>query len=197
MPRPIPGSQLEAIVAGLSKRPEGATLIEIAARLNPAPSLRNVQRWLGTLLKQNRIVREGATNATRYKLANSGTDEDAIPGVSPIAQAVCRLVNQPAAERPPADYRRLFLDAYRPNQTYYLPADVRARFRVPVGAAAGATVDTAMAQPWREPTRFARLLSDLAWRAGWLESLLVEPPTPTLTAVGTDDVSTAGRSVDD
>lgn len=50
--------------------------------LEPLQPPRNVQRWLGALVKQKRIVREASTNATVYKLP-SAVAEDRVSILSP------------------------------------------------------------------------------------------------------------------
>ncbi len=127
MPRPLPESYLAQIVAAVENCPEGAKFLDIAASLNPVPPLRNVERWLAALVRQGRIVRVGRTRSARFKPPTAVTTE--VPYfASPEGEAIWRLVRQPLAERPPADYRRVVLEWYRPNETYYLPADFRAQY---------------------------------------------------------------------
>lgn len=176
MAKPLPKSRLEAIVDAVGKRPQGATLVQIAASLEPLPAMRNVQRWVGALVRQKRIVREGSTNATVYKLPGAAT-EDHVFLASPEGEAIRRLVNQPFEQRAVADYRRVSLESYAPNHSWYVPADVRARLGAAVVAGAGA----APTKPWRDPAIRNQVVADFAWRFGWLEAQLSEQCRATLS----------------
>ncbi len=134
---PIPENQAAAIVAVVEKSATGATMIDVAAALMPTPRERTVQRWLSILVQQKRLIRFGRTRGSRYKVPPSETVETPCSGPSKAAQAIHCLVTQPLAARTPADYRRVILERYRPNETYYLPADLRARKR-PRGILRGA-----------------------------------------------------------
>ena len=46
---------------------------------------------------------------------------------SPEGQEIRQAVRAPIQNRRPVGYRRDFLDHYRPNVTYYLPAETRRR----------------------------------------------------------------------
>ena len=133
---------MSAIVAVTSNWPEGATFLEIAASLNPPPPLRNVQRWLNQLVAQKRLVRTGITRAARYKPAAPVQPEPLLFG-SPTGRAIHQLVTQPLVERAPADYRRVALERYRPNETCYLPTEVRARIAATGGGGAWRAMDGA------------------------------------------------------
>ncbi len=150
MAKPIPPDRLEAVFGAVSAFPNGCTLFQVAAKLTPIAPLRNVQRWLGVLVREGRIVRVGATHTVRYKLPD-GDAEEAISIASREGQAIQVLVNQPLVDRASADYRRVALDAYRPNQAYWIPAAIRARF----GVAGGAVT-------WREPAALNRVVANLA-----------------------------------
>ncbi len=174
MPRPIPGSRLDSIVGAVEKQPQGATLLDIAFALNPPPPLRNVQRWLGALVRRGRLVREGSTKGTRYQLPSRVTKEPAV-NASLEGEAIQCLVNQPVEVRAVADDRRISLESYSPNCTAYIPADVRARLTAPFVATNGAAV----ARSWRDPTILNQLTVDLARRSGWPEAQLAETtPAP-------------------
>ena len=85
--------------------------------------------------------------------------------VSPEAAAVRDAVRAPRHLRRPVGYNREWLEAYRPNETFYLPADLRARL-----AAAGRSAD-AGADPAGTHARdiLDRLLIDLSWNSSRLE----------------------------
>ena len=51
------------------------------------------------------------------------------PPLSPEGLELQRLHSRPMGQRKPVSYQRDFLDAYRPNETFYLPEQVRARLQ--------------------------------------------------------------------
>jgi hypothetical protein len=123
------------------------------------PPLRNLQRWVSTLVDQRRLVRSGATNSIRYHWVDPVTigPESAVgsafPAATPVTQSLQTLVGQPIATRPPVSYHRDWLDAYVPNATFYVPTEVRS---LSGDRRSGGAV-------------LSRVVADLAWRSGWLE----------------------------
>lgn len=160
MARKSTEQSLTEIVAVLRRRRGGATIVQIAAALPAPPPPRQLQRWLSVLVQRNHITRLGSARAVRYALAEE-CEEDA-PLASPEGQAVWRLVKQPMADGLAVDYRRIVLDTYRPNRTYYLSADVRAQ----LGASASNATGLAA---WRDPAALTAFLTDFVWRSCWLE----------------------------
>ena len=86
--------------------------------------------------------------------------ETTIP-ISSAAEVIKRAVREPVQRRRPVGYERTFLDGYRPNGTFYLPAETRHRLfesgRSPDGEqlAAGTYVRQI----------FSRLMIDLSWNS--------------------------------
>ncbi|RYF67811.1 MAG: Fic family protein, partial [Comamonadaceae bacterium] len=113
--------------------------------------------------------------ATRYHatraapLFEATTDEPApfepLIALSGAAEDVRVAVSRPLAHRPPAGYERAFLDDYRPNRSFYLPASLRDELRAAGQAAAG------VGQPAGTYARqlLDRLLIDLSWNSSRLE----------------------------
>ena len=142
--------------------------------------MRNLQRWLSALVKQGRLNRVGHANAVRYEWVDPdaigpGENGTAFPAATPVTQALQTLVGQPVGHRPPVSYHRDWLDAYRPNETFYMPPDVRALADPRQTAAADGRT---LASQWRpDGGALARVGADLAWRAGWLEGGTLTLPT--------------------
>lgn len=91
---------------------------------------------------------------------------EAIPAI-PISRAgaeIQRYVGQPVEARKPVGYNHGFLNGYRPNVSFYLSAEERARLAV-MGArqAADAAAGTYAKQI------LSRLLIDLSWNSSRLE----------------------------
>jgi hypothetical protein len=150
MSKPVPEKRLDEIVAAVKAHPNGANFLDVAMELQPIPRVRNLQRWMATLVRQGRILREGKTRSVRFKVPATTATNDLPYFASPEGGGIWRLVRQPLATRAPADYRRITLDRYRPNETYYLPAEFRAR----LGARRGDTT-------WKQKPEFDRVLAGL------------------------------------
>ncbi len=86
-------------------------------------------------------------------------------GLSVQSEEILARVQRPLPRRTPVGYDRAFLDDYRPNDTFYLPSDLRSELRAAGQAAAG--VD----QPAGTYARqiLDRLLIDLSWNSSRLE----------------------------
>ena len=177
MAKPIPAPSYDNLLEVVGQFPAGAGLDQIEARLVAAPTRRTLQRWVNDLLAQGRLHKEGRGRATRYLRAgavaasnpasrqtNAATQAQILIPLSSAAQAIEAHVRQPIALRTPVGYRRDFLDGYRPNVSFYLPAAIRAELLVH-----GQAVTT------REPAgTYARqiahrLLIDLSWNSSRLE----------------------------
>lgn len=143
--------------------PEGATIEQIALS-HPSWSRRTLQRRLAILVDAGRIQIEGLGRGIRYVVSiDPAPSEDGIP-LSSLALRVRRLVRLPLAQRQPSSYRRAFLDAYRPNETYYLDEASRRRL-AELGEVPG------QVRPAGTYARLIlnRLLIDLAWNSSRLE----------------------------
>ena len=85
--------------------------------------------------------------------------------VSPEAFAIRAAVRAPQHLRRPAGYNRGWLEAYRPNETFYLPAELRDRL-----AAAGRAVEGGGSPAGTHARHILdRLLIDLSWNSSRLE----------------------------
>jgi hypothetical protein len=89
---------------------------------------------------------------------------EVLPPLSKSGAEIQANVRKPLGGRTPVGYRRSFLDAYRPNDSFYLSADERAHLRN-VGTPGMA------AQPAGTHARqiLNRLLIDLSWNSSRLE----------------------------
>ena len=180
MPKRIPEAELDEIVAIVAGFPSGASIDDVFGANDNTLPRRTLQRRLTLLVNQHRLMRLGRGPATRYslpppkieshtqisKLARQGhlpTVETYIP-ISEESRSIRDAIRQPIQKRQPVGYNRSFLDAYRPNETFYLPPDVRARLLevgtstngdLPAGTYARRILD--------------RLLIDLSWNSSRLE----------------------------
>lgn len=177
MPKVIRAEELDQIVEIIGRFPDGAELDEILAAMGEGLSRRTLQRRLADLADQVRIIGGRAQRSFKYRLAPiAGTlavmqasdrlearGEVYIPA-SPAGEAIKAYVRQPVQGRRPVGYNIRFLDAYRPNVTWYLPGKLRAQLhtlgRSPASQAPAGTFARDILN---------RLLIDLSWASSRLE----------------------------
>jgi hypothetical protein len=180
MPKRVPEQELDAIVAVVAAHPEGVQVRTIRERLPYELPPRMLQRRLALLVEQKRLIAEGRGKGRRYRLPQGDivvrakpaelaitphpAQVEIYPPVSAEAKAIREAVRAPIQERRPVGYQRDFLDGYRPNVTYYLPAETRQRLlemgRPPNGERPAGTYAR---------TIYSRLLIDLSWNSSRLE----------------------------
>jgi hypothetical protein len=158
---------LASIEHVLSAYPGGASAQKISRAMAAALPIRTLQYRLKRLILQNRIVKEGGGRAARYRLApaRSGPlpDEPVVP-ISAAAAAICDYVRRRPEARKPVGYDRRFLDAYRPNSTWYLSEADRMHL-----AQVGRPQIAVQPAGTYAKQILSRLLIDLAWNSSRLE----------------------------
>lgn len=163
MGRKVSEEDGDRLAAEVGTFPEGATIEQLAGA-HPSWSRRTLQRRLANLVDAGRVQIEGLGRGSRYVVnTDPSPSEEGIP-LSPLAARVRRHVRLPPAQRQPSSYRRSFLDAYRPNDTFYLEAESRRRL-AELGRVAG---DIKPAGTYARRI-LDRLLIDLAWNSSRLE----------------------------
>ncbi|MHB1511646.1 MAG: Fic family protein [Acidiferrobacter sp.] len=177
MPKVIPLADFDQIAEVVRRFPEGAGLEEIAAAMGEGLSRRTLQRRLADLIAQGRIAGRRERKAFKYRSAAITGTWDVTKGrdrveepvevyvpTSPGGADIKAYVRQPIQGRRPVGYRAEFLDAYRPNETWYLPETLRGQLH---------TLGRSPAEQMPAGT-FARdilnrLLIDLSWASSRLE----------------------------
>ena len=173
MARPLPGHSLQALSDVVTRSRLGISMNEIEAALASPPNRRTLQRWLMALQADEKIVRIGKGRGVRYRAIESRelselvahSPEPPVYGLplSEPARQIAAHVRQAIQQRQPVGYRREFLDNYQPNQSYYLPAALRAEL-----SSLGSLNKEAPAGTYAR--RLAhRLLIDLSWNSSRLE----------------------------
>ena len=180
MPKRIPDQELDAILAVVAAHPGDVQVSTIRDGLPYDLPPRTLQRRLALLVEQKRLTADGRGKGRRYRLPPGGIVVRAKPAevattghpaeveiylpVSREAKALRAAVRAPIQERQPVGYQRDFLDDYRPNVTWYLPAETRQRLlemgRPPDGERPAGTYAR---------TIYSRLLIDLSWNSSRLE----------------------------
>jgi hypothetical protein len=178
MPKQVPRQELQAILTMVAGFPEGASLEEIRLALPRGLPHRTLQRRLALLVKQKKLIVQGRGRASRYRLPAvvsegtgfavgratvQGRGELRIP-LSPEGEAIEKTVREPLQNRQPVGYNREFLDAYRPNETYYLSAETRQHL-----LNLGRSSDGERPAGTYARQIFNRLLIDLSWNSSRLE----------------------------
>src|SRR5262245_29017045 len=173
MPRLLPEEEIDAILAAMRQHPDGVTVSQIAEVLSEVP-LRTLQYRLNRLVEAGRILKEGERRWVKYRLppvvegrgeAAGQAHVEAI-GISLSKESleIEDYLQQPSEARKPVGYNRNFLDSYRPNETFYLSEEERARL-----ARVGKPNFAAEAAGTYARQILNRLLIDLSWNSSRLE----------------------------
>jgi len=180
MPKKIPEAEFDEIVTTVTRFPLGASIGDVAAAIDGALPRRTLQRRLAVLVNQDRLTRQGRGPATRYLppakkidiqaksgrlnlIGNAPTVETYVP-ISRESASIRDSVRQPVQKRQPVGYERSFLDSYRPNETYYLPSDIRTHL-----LDLGKSTNSDLPAGTYARQILNRLLIDLSWNSSRLE----------------------------
>ena len=178
MPRRIQEEELHAIEVAVGQRPKGLTAQQIHDALQVPPPRRTLQYRVKFLVDHGRLHREGSGRWARYlppRLKVLASADNSISqrnevrrtGCPPQTRAAARIrqyVVRPRSERAAARYCPAILEAYRPNETFFLSSEQIARLGV-IGrmrqevAGSGAHVGNTL----------KRFLIDLSWNSSRLE----------------------------
>lgn len=171
MPKKIDSNELSLLEELIGRHPEGMDAASIRDQSGFMEEDRTLQRRLNRLAQEERIEKRGRGKGTRYfpkMRSNSGKETSAdtrsLPYLSVAGREIGRHVSRPVAARSPVGYQPDLLNSYQPNQTVYVPQEIRAEL------AALGQVDK---QDLPAGTYFRqvldRLLIDLSWNSSRLE----------------------------
>lgn len=161
------------LLFSIQASPVGLTLAELTAR-HPNVARRTAQRQIAQLIAAGQVVARGEGRARRYwGVACDGqapvqtADADIYSHLIPLSadsQDILAYIEQPTQRRKPVGYQRDFLEAYRPNESWYLSEPLRRQLHK-----MGRT--TAVDEPAGTYSRaiLNRLLIDLSWASSHLE----------------------------
>lgn len=180
MPKKIAEQELQAILAVVAAHPAGLKVGTLRQGLTFELPPRMLQRRLALLIEQKRLLAEGQGKGRRYRLPadnivsgstgaqltvkGHGPDAAGYPPISAQADTIKQAVRAPIQQRYPVGYQRHFLDGYRPNETFYLPAQTREHL-----FAIGRGPDSERPAGTYARTVYDRLLIDLSWNSSRLE----------------------------
>lgn len=124
--------QLDEIVALLEKNPKGLSRGQIAEILSFPLNTKTLQRRLASLSDKGRIIKKGDRKAAKYYPAqmpietDKGQKKDKIPNIfNSESRNILNFLNIPLHTREIVSYKRDFLEDYFPNETTYVPQDMR------------------------------------------------------------------------
>lgn len=150
----------------------GLTLAELLVR-HPDIARRTAQRWISQLIIDGQISGIGEGRARRYLAVNTAwtkaaaAEQDIFPAYIPLSadsRDILAYVDQPLEARKPVGYQRDFLEAYQPNQTWYLSESLRRQLRK-----MGRTAEADAPAGTYSRAILNRLLIDLSWASSHLE----------------------------
>lgn len=168
----MPMSSVADLLKSIQDSAPGLRLAELLAR-HPNVARRTAQRWISQLIDDGRITAIGEGRARRYlaikaaAMAASATEQDIFPRHIPLSadsRDILAYIDQPLEARKPVGYQRDFLDAYRPNETWYLSESLRRQLHK-----MGKTAEADAPAGTYSRAILNRLLIDLSWASSHLE----------------------------
>lgn len=162
-----PNALAQAVLAAVVGAPDGLTVSQISDALGEPIVRRTLQYRLQRLVEAGRLHMSGNRRSARYTAAPqaaSPPQEGDVVTLSTEGRVALAYVHQPVAARAPVGYDRAFLEAYRPNETFYLSIADRQRLATIGAHEAGEAPAGTYAKRILD-----RLLIDLAWNSSRLE----------------------------
>ena len=127
-------SRITCLIGSIKGSRNGLTLAELLAR-HPEIARRTAQRLIAKLVTNGEVAALGEGRARRYFIAGPQADGDfqaakieifpRFISLSADSQDILAYVDQPLDARKPVGYQFDFLEAYRPNETWYLSESLR------------------------------------------------------------------------
>lgn len=166
-------SSLTELLTSIQAAEDGLTLAALLEQ-HPGIARRTAQRHLAVLVESGTIIAQGRGRARRYVGAGiprnidvSPARSDVFPSFIPLSadsQEILAYIDRPAQARKPVGYQHDFLEAYRPNETWYLSESLRRQLHN-----MGKTTEVDMPAGTYSRTILNRLLIDLSWASSHLE----------------------------
>ena len=161
------------LLKSIRESENGLTLAELlSAHIGIAR--RTAQRLIAKLIENHQVSAMGEGRARRYFRADthpqngtSATAEEGFPFYIPMSADsldILAYIDQQPKARKPVGYQREFLDAYRPNETWYLSESLRRQLHK-----MGRTADEDRPAGTYSRAILNRLLIDLSWASSHLE----------------------------
>lgn len=163
MPQLIHPEELTSILRIIAKH---KTITMTALQATLSLQKRTLQRRLSLLVQQKKIGAVGSGRNRYYQYLPIA--DDVIPqetiALSQAGELILQKIRQPITKKKPLGYQRKFLDAYRPNKTFYLTEKIRKHL-----LHHGKVFSEKKSAGTYAHTIFQRLLIDLSWNSSRLE----------------------------
>lgn len=162
--------QLEEILKVLGHNPGGLDRCAISDKLSFSLNTRTLQRRLAHLLKTGVIGKEGGRRSSTYFIFAAGAKAETPEHsgsqavFSEDSQGAIKRLQRPVYLRARVTYKRLFLEEYIPNKTFYIPVEKRKAL-----ARAGRRADEKLAAGSYVRQICQKLLVDLSYNSSRLE----------------------------
>lgn len=166
-------SSISSLLSSVEASANGLTLAELLTE-HPEIARRTAQRLIAKLIESGQIAARGDGRARRYfgagiKIGSVSQTirSDIFPRSIPLSadsQDILAYIDQPLEARRPVGYQREFLNAYRPNETWYLSESLRRQLHK-----MGRTTDVDEPAGTYSRAILNRLLIDLSWASSHLE----------------------------
>ena len=140
---------------------------------HPDVARRSAQRWLTQFVQEGLIQSSGEGRARCYKAllessqTNTHTTENGYSDFIPLSEDsrdILSYIDQSIEARSPVGYQHDFLDAYKPNETWYLSASLRHQLKK-----MGTIKEQTLPAGTYGREILNRLLIDLSWASSHLE----------------------------
>lgn len=177
MPKQITADELDQIVTAIVQFPEGAGIEALVKNGRIKLPRRTLQRRLAQLVKEKRISTEGEGRALKYRVERKviagnltmpsfsvkASAEVYVP-LSPEGHGIKKHICKPRQGRKPVSYNPAFLEAYIPNDSAYIPENLRLQLHK-----IGRVLDSKQTAGTFARDILNRLLIDLSWASSHLE----------------------------
>ena len=155
-----------AVLRQLGQESEPISLSELLGKMQADFKERTVRRWLNQLFDEGLVQKVGQKRGTKYFVTRRNGDikgEASSCFGSASLQAI-EKIRRPVFDRVPVAYNEDWLDSYKPNTSFYLPATLREQLQEAGQRANGQDPAGTYAHQI-----FNRLLIDLSYNSSRLE----------------------------
>ena len=149
-----------AVLAKLNEKTRPVSLEELIGELGEGCPERTVRRWLAEMVKEGLVEKTGNKRSTKYQLA----EMPEFRGGSFREGKAEDLVKKPLYARLPVAYSEDWFDAYIPNESFYIPFELRQQLYK-----AGQRTKSEASAGSHARLIFERLLVDLSYNSCRLE----------------------------
>lgn len=166
MEKPVFEKEFDILLRAIQRHPDGLGLEKLLQLPRLKLSRRTLQRRLAYLVATNQLQMVESGKNVRYCIAVVPKEihKKSDMSLSVEGNDIKHYLQQPIHSRKTVHYHRKFLDQYRPNETTYLPIDIRKHLQK-----SGASLQHVRPAGTYAREILSRLLIDLSWNSSRLE----------------------------